>query len=954
MPGGPVVTSADVWKGLEYSSLEFTEPEVPSGWMGDQDAAASRFLSSAMLGRGATVFGVTGTYWSTPNYDKYHRLRGVAVVRGQASGASSTTLTDENASWTTNEWAGYRLNVYRPNLDEYESYVILSNTATRLTFTASSDYTPAVEDCYVILSSASSGVVDSADSDSITDADAGFATGTGIGLIGVWCYVIRPTTGAINKKLIWINTATSFRIVWAWTDEGGFLPVAGDHYVIGGNYFSWKSKSLSGSINEEFVYVRKVRVDVTAEGFDGDGVYLFVKLWYSGNGQFADSSVLVPVNSTAASGSGADSDAWIDVPYYQGRCVEIELYGVARDQLVRIRGIEAEVGASSGRVWVESFRYFDGLNTDVDGRDLVGEASKLLGLTLGPGGMDLQSPFGLVRLNEEYLLQDDSETVALFVSEHPEAMDGYLFTLATRDEDAVTAPRMALQMSQPDVTPADVSPTAENFWGNSYGPVSLPWMIKGADLVIWGHAGMRPQVYWAGNNFPAGLAAINTQPVLTAASVGTGNIAAGTYVYTITRFDKELAREGGYIWTETITLSSASNVTISATSFLGDYDDDDSGERFTHYRVWRRESTTERDWSFVAEVDAATAEASGYTDNVTTADTTTSLIPYRFPFPSCSWATHWKGRFVAMGLLPWTIDGTTLRVWKDSKEIWAVAGSTGPWFGREMEGRNLLIKSADGKWIPRLIVTVYDVGVGDNISEQENPTQRIVIGEAWDEDESGDYTQYDEFSETMYYRDVEWQVSGAPNTIFFGFRRLGDFDMFLRDGSTEIQINESDGQYLVRGEEMGDRLIVYKSASICELVGGDWADPINSEVVVNDLDYRVIKKNIGLIGPYALCVDCDGSHWFFDGNEIYKFDGVSVRNVSGNRVKREMWRLNKRRLHNATMIYDPEMDHVILSGLYILGYSTTPRIAFIVDRSTERIAMFDDWIVTGCGVAAVR
>lgn len=82
----------------------------------------------------ATVLTVDGNWKTQPgNTSTYVIYDGAFASSGQATAGSTTTLTDGNAAWGTNQWQGYTLSI-DGGTGSGQSLTVVSNTATVLTF----------------------------------------------------------------------------------------------------------------------------------------------------------------------------------------------------------------------------------------------------------------------------------------------------------------------------------------------------------------------------------------------------------------------------------------------------------------------------------------------------------------------------------------------------------------------------------------------------------------------------------------------------------------------------------------------------------------------------------------------------------------------------------------------------------------------------------------------------
>lgn len=84
----------------------------------------------------ATVLTVDGNWQTNPDNTSVYRIYdGALATTGTATSGTTTTLTDSNAAWGTNQWAGYVLSI-TAGTGSGQTATITSNTATALTFAA--------------------------------------------------------------------------------------------------------------------------------------------------------------------------------------------------------------------------------------------------------------------------------------------------------------------------------------------------------------------------------------------------------------------------------------------------------------------------------------------------------------------------------------------------------------------------------------------------------------------------------------------------------------------------------------------------------------------------------------------------------------------------------------------------------------------------------------------------
>jgi hypothetical protein len=84
----------------------------------------------------ATILTVDGNWKTTPDSSSVYEIYSRATSStGTATSGTTTTLTDSNAAWGTNMWAGYTLSI-DAGTGSGQTFVVVSNTATALTFAA--------------------------------------------------------------------------------------------------------------------------------------------------------------------------------------------------------------------------------------------------------------------------------------------------------------------------------------------------------------------------------------------------------------------------------------------------------------------------------------------------------------------------------------------------------------------------------------------------------------------------------------------------------------------------------------------------------------------------------------------------------------------------------------------------------------------------------------------------
>lgn len=84
----------------------------------------------------ATILTVDGNWKTTPDSSSVYEIYSRATSStGTATSGTTTTLTDSNAAWGTNMWAGYTLSI-DAGTGSGQTFTVTTNTATALTFAA--------------------------------------------------------------------------------------------------------------------------------------------------------------------------------------------------------------------------------------------------------------------------------------------------------------------------------------------------------------------------------------------------------------------------------------------------------------------------------------------------------------------------------------------------------------------------------------------------------------------------------------------------------------------------------------------------------------------------------------------------------------------------------------------------------------------------------------------------
>jgi len=453
-------------------------------------------------------------------------------------------------------------------------------------------------------------------------------------------------------------------------------------------------------------------------------------------------------------------------------------------------------------------------------------------------------------------------------------------------------------------------------WQLEHGPLGLPYIARGAGLAVWGHAGARPQVYWRGAVFPAGLRAPERAPTLTPVAGG-GNMAAGSYDYTITRYDSTLGRVGESLLYASVTVAEGGSVEVDAESFVAS-----EVERYDSYHVWRR-SESEANFYLVGTLAAAVAEADGFEDTAATPELT-ALVRGRYAMPAFREVVWHRGRFWGLGLEDWQVAGTTLAVTAGSVQV--TASGAAPRLGQWMARRTLLLKDPEsGVWSKHLVLSL-DVSGEDVI--------RLRLAAAW----------------AGATGDAQWRLEGDAHTVFVGERRISSVELFRLDGTTQISVAPGDGQELVSARTLGDRLMVYKTNGIYVVMGGGWADSLDETPPINDLDYYQYQAGVGLVGPYALALDEVGRHWFWAGDDLYLNDGVAVQNMTQGRLKRLLREVDEERMQECGVVYDTSRGLVWVIGWYERT-AALPSLGAVYDTRTGAVTALRG-LPASCGAMA--
>jgi len=162
--------------------------------------------------------------------------------------ATSTTVTDTGANWTTNQWAYGTVHIVA-GTGYGQTRVITSNTSTVLTVTAAFDVTPDATSKFTIRFGVAGGIATAGGASTLTNSTKSWST-------NMWAnYQVRITsgTGIGQVRTIASNTGTALTTSAAWTvnpDATSTYTIEGDDnnmYLLGNNAVTMYKFSVSGN-----------------------------------------------------------------------------------------------------------------------------------------------------------------------------------------------------------------------------------------------------------------------------------------------------------------------------------------------------------------------------------------------------------------------------------------------------------------------------------------------------------------------------------------------------------------------------------------------------------------------------------------------------------------------------------------------------------------------------------
>lgn len=466
---------------------------------------------------------------------------------------------------------------------------------------------------------------------------------------------------------------------------------------------------------------------------------------------------------------------------------------------------------------------------------------------------------------------------------------------------------------------------AEGPWAKEHGPMGMPWIAAGSNLVLYGHSGMRPQALVGVTLRRAGLKGVPVAPTL--ARVAGTALRAGTYRYRITRFDSTRARNGDSVTESEIVLFDVESNVLLTDGFVAD-----AREEYNAYRIWRQNVNLSAEFRLVGEVTSASAEAGGYAGyedgRVDALDVALTLV--RFALPAYAGCAYWQGRFCGLGIQPWKLAGTSVLVLDGSDEVAPVG--TGVVFEDWLDQRNIELQLTNGNWKQYSIAyTFMDAGV-----------RKIRLSVPYEDSGATTATT------------THWGVTGAMNRFFVGPTSWGDAETVRLDGMTWLDVGEGSGQEIVGGMAIGSRMFLYLNGSIWVVTGGKWQDTEGTDIPLNDLDSYRFNGSVGLAGPLALCSDVRGGHWFFDGKDLRYNDGSTVTDATKGRLGELLRRCDMGLVGESVVTYISETNQVLLLGLYEDG-EMTARLGALYDVATDSISMLSGLGATAaCEVSSGR
>ncbi len=147
-----------------------------------------------------------------------------ASSQGTTTAATTTTITDLAQAWAVNAWRGYTAYV-TSGAQAGQQAVILSNTATQLTFSPALPGVPAVGSTFKIINPpAAMGASTAVANGSITKAASGWTSNQWLG----WNVVMLSGAQAGAVRVVSNNTATQLNLISNWATN----PAVGDVFAI--------------------------------------------------------------------------------------------------------------------------------------------------------------------------------------------------------------------------------------------------------------------------------------------------------------------------------------------------------------------------------------------------------------------------------------------------------------------------------------------------------------------------------------------------------------------------------------------------------------------------------------------------------------------------------------------------------------------------------------------------
>ncbi len=168
----------------------------------------------------ATRLNITPNWATTPNTTSTYLIINDPgtneTASANATSATTSTLTNSAATWTTNQWAGWTVSILS-GTGAGQRRTISSNTATQLTVSSNWTTTPNATSVYVINMTGTSGLgkgtATAGTNNTLTDSAAVWADNQWLG----WTVTILSGTGAGQQRQIVSNTATALTVSANWT-----------------------------------------------------------------------------------------------------------------------------------------------------------------------------------------------------------------------------------------------------------------------------------------------------------------------------------------------------------------------------------------------------------------------------------------------------------------------------------------------------------------------------------------------------------------------------------------------------------------------------------------------------------------------------------------------------------------------------------------------------------------